>query len=207
MVNARISTDRSRHILIQDIAIQEWNNAGDPSDDLTKPLGWILDTCHACHTLDGSFSVLICFRFFSPDMAFLPSPFCLLSSRSIFVITCLPLCFLKIRGRCRPSSLNRCSPALQWWGRDPIPRRNGEGGGPIPRRNGEGGGRTPRQNGEGGDPIPRRNGEGGDPIPYGDSTLLQPWTVRFCSVPLWQVATTALTYYCWLYSVWDDDRN
>jgi hypothetical protein len=90
MVNARISTDRSRHILIQDFAIQEWNDAGDPSDDLTKPRGWILHARHARHTLDGSFWVLICFRFFSPDMAFLPSPFCLLSSRSIFVITCPP---------------------------------------------------------------------------------------------------------------------
>jgi hypothetical protein len=58
MVNARIPTDRSRHILIQHFAIQDWKDAGDivmrhipgilnPSDDLTKPLGWVLHTRHA----------------------------------------------------------------------------------------------------------------------------------------------------------------
>lgn len=58
MVNARIPTDRSRHILIQHFAIQDWKDAGDivmkhipgtlnPSDDLTKPLGWVLHSRHA----------------------------------------------------------------------------------------------------------------------------------------------------------------
>lgn len=58
MVNARIPTDRSRHILIQYFAIQDWKQTGDiilrhipgiinPSDDLTKPLGWILHSRHS----------------------------------------------------------------------------------------------------------------------------------------------------------------
>ena len=58
MINARIPTDRSRHILIQYFAIQDWKDAGDiimkhipgiinPSDDLTKPLGWILHARHS----------------------------------------------------------------------------------------------------------------------------------------------------------------
>ena len=58
MVNARVPTERSRHIDIQHFAMQDWKEAGDiimsfipgiinPSDDLTKPLGWILHTRHA----------------------------------------------------------------------------------------------------------------------------------------------------------------
>ena len=58
MINARIPTERSRHIEIQHFAIQDWKDAGDivmrylpgiinPSDDLTKPLGWILHSRHA----------------------------------------------------------------------------------------------------------------------------------------------------------------
>jgi hypothetical protein len=58
MVNAKIPTDRSRHILIQHFAIQDWKDNGDivmrfipgvlnPSDDLTKPLGWVLHSRHA----------------------------------------------------------------------------------------------------------------------------------------------------------------
>ena len=58
MVNAKIPTDRSRHILIQHFAIQDWKDDGDivmrfisgvinPSDDLTKPLGWVLHSRHA----------------------------------------------------------------------------------------------------------------------------------------------------------------
>ena len=50
MINARHPTERSRHILIQFFAIQDWKEAGDivlrhipgvlnPADDLTKPLG------------------------------------------------------------------------------------------------------------------------------------------------------------------------
>ncbi|HEY9819031.1 MAG TPA: Ty1/Copia family ribonuclease HI, partial [Candidatus Obscuribacterales bacterium] len=58
MINARVPTERSRHIDIQHFAIQDWKDAGDivmhyipgiinPSDDLTKPLGWILHSRHA----------------------------------------------------------------------------------------------------------------------------------------------------------------
>ena len=58
MINARVPTERSRHIDIQHFAIQDWKDAGDivmkfipgtinPSDDLTKPLGWILHARHA----------------------------------------------------------------------------------------------------------------------------------------------------------------
>jgi hypothetical protein len=58
MVNARVPTERSRHIDIQHFAIQDWKDAGDiimayipgilnPADDLTKPLGWILHERHA----------------------------------------------------------------------------------------------------------------------------------------------------------------
>lgn len=58
MINARIPTERSRHILIQFFAIQDWKDSGDiimhhipgilnPSDDLTKPLGWVLHSRHA----------------------------------------------------------------------------------------------------------------------------------------------------------------
>eukprot|EP00980_Cylindrotheca_fusiformis_P018583 scaffold6159_cov207-Cylindrotheca_fusiformis.AAC.1 len=65
MINARIPTERSRHILIQFFAIQDWKDAGDiilhhipgiinPSDDLTKPLGWILHSRH-CRRLMGHY--------------------------------------------------------------------------------------------------------------------------------------------------------
>ena len=58
MINARIPTERSRHIDIQHFAIQDWKDNGDiilrhipgilnPSDDLTKPLGWVLHSRHA----------------------------------------------------------------------------------------------------------------------------------------------------------------
>lgn len=58
MINAKVPTERSRHISIQLFAIQEWKNEGDiilshipgvinPSDDLTKPLGWVLHGRHA----------------------------------------------------------------------------------------------------------------------------------------------------------------
>ena len=58
MINAKVPTDRSRHIDIQHFAIQDWKDAGEivmhhvpgiinPSDDLTKPLGWVLHERHA----------------------------------------------------------------------------------------------------------------------------------------------------------------
>ena len=58
MINARIPTERSRHIDIQHFAIQDWKEAGsiemrfipgviNPADDMTKPLGWILHSRHA----------------------------------------------------------------------------------------------------------------------------------------------------------------
>jgi len=58
MINARVPTERSRHIDIQHFAIQDWKDAGDIvmihipgiincSDQLTKPLGWVLHSRHA----------------------------------------------------------------------------------------------------------------------------------------------------------------
>ena len=58
MINARVPTERSRHIDIQHFAIQDWKDSGDivmhfihgiinPSDDLTKPLGWVLHERHS----------------------------------------------------------------------------------------------------------------------------------------------------------------
>ncbi|KAG7373304.1 reverse transcriptase RNA-dependent DNA polymerase [Nitzschia inconspicua] len=78
MINARIPTERSRHVDIQHFAIQDWKDAGDivlchipgsinPSDDLTKPLGWVLHQRHARRlmghhdlVLPSSSSVLSC---------------------------------------------------------------------------------------------------------------------------------------------------
>ena len=62
IINARHTTDRSRHIQIQWFAIQDWKDAGDitmrfisgtvnPSDDLTKPVGWILHSRHCRHLM------------------------------------------------------------------------------------------------------------------------------------------------------------
>jgi len=58
MINARVPTEHSCHIDIQHFAIQDWKEAGaivmefisgviNPSDDLTKPLGWVLHDRHA----------------------------------------------------------------------------------------------------------------------------------------------------------------
>jgi len=58
MINARLPTERSRHIDIQHFAMQDWKESGaivmefisgviNPSDDLTKPLGWVLHDRHA----------------------------------------------------------------------------------------------------------------------------------------------------------------
>jgi len=58
IVNTRVPTERTRHIDIRFFAIQAWKEQGDiilhhipgiinPSDDLTKPLGWVLHSCHA----------------------------------------------------------------------------------------------------------------------------------------------------------------
>ena len=65
MINAQIPTERSRHIMIQYFAIQDWKSQGDiimrhipgiinPSDDLTKPLGWVLHARH-CRRLMGHY--------------------------------------------------------------------------------------------------------------------------------------------------------
>ena len=56
--NAKQPTERSHHIAIQRFAIQDWKADGhivldhipgvlNPSDDLTKPLGWVLHSRHA----------------------------------------------------------------------------------------------------------------------------------------------------------------
>ena len=58
MINSKIPSDRSRHIDIQHFAIHDWKAAGDivmrhipgiinPSDGLTKSLGWVLHARHA----------------------------------------------------------------------------------------------------------------------------------------------------------------
>jgi len=58
VINARVPTERSRHIDIQHFTIQDWKDSGaivmefipgviNPSDDLTKPLGWVLHDRHA----------------------------------------------------------------------------------------------------------------------------------------------------------------
>ena len=58
MINGCVATERSRHIDIQRFAMQEWKELGaivmefiscviNPSDDLTKPLGWVLHDRHA----------------------------------------------------------------------------------------------------------------------------------------------------------------
>ena len=62
MINARVPTERSRHIDIQHFAIQDWKDAGNivmkcipgiinPADDMTKPLGWVLHARHVCQTM------------------------------------------------------------------------------------------------------------------------------------------------------------
>ena len=54
----RVRQQRSHHMDIQHFATQDWKESGDvimsfmpgiinPSDDLTKPLGWILHSRHA----------------------------------------------------------------------------------------------------------------------------------------------------------------
>ena len=66
MVNSGKPTDRSRHIDIAYFAIQDWKARGDivmqhiagiinPSDCLTKPVGWILHARHS-HRLMGFFT-------------------------------------------------------------------------------------------------------------------------------------------------------
>jgi len=58
MINDRAPTERSRHIDVQHFDIQDWkeswaivmqfiSGAINPSDDLTKPLGWVLHDRHA----------------------------------------------------------------------------------------------------------------------------------------------------------------
>jgi len=58
VINARVPTERSRHIDIQHFATQDWKESGaivmefisgviNSSDDLTKPLGWVLHDRHA----------------------------------------------------------------------------------------------------------------------------------------------------------------
>jgi len=58
VINARVPTERSRHIDIQHFAMQDWKESGaivmefisgviNLSDDLTQPLGWVLHDRHA----------------------------------------------------------------------------------------------------------------------------------------------------------------
>ena len=59
IVNSSVPTERARHIYIQYFAIQDWKEWGciklihipgilNPSDTLTKPLGWVLHSRHCC---------------------------------------------------------------------------------------------------------------------------------------------------------------
>ena len=59
MIQEDKPTNRSHHIDVQWFAIQEWRQKGDvimehlsglinPSDGLTKALGWVLHAWHAC---------------------------------------------------------------------------------------------------------------------------------------------------------------
>ena len=70
IINHCIPTEHSHHIDIQLFGIQSWTENGDlimcnlpgvvnPSDDLTKYLGWILHACHTCHTM-GHYSPWSC---------------------------------------------------------------------------------------------------------------------------------------------------
>jgi len=65
MINAHVPTEHSRHIDIQHFAIQDWKESGaivmefisgviNPSDDLTKPLGWVLHNRHS-HRIMGHY--------------------------------------------------------------------------------------------------------------------------------------------------------
>ena len=67
MIKEKRPTPRARHIEIQHFAIQEWHDAKEiemrhipgvinNSDDLTKPLGWILHARHA-HRSMGHFAI------------------------------------------------------------------------------------------------------------------------------------------------------
>ena len=58
IINARVPTERTRHIDIRFFAIQAWKEQGDvilhrissninPPDDLTKPFRWVLHSRHA----------------------------------------------------------------------------------------------------------------------------------------------------------------
>ena len=58
IINARVPTERTRHIDVRYFAIQDWKEEGsiemlhipgviNPADDLTKPLGWVLHARHA----------------------------------------------------------------------------------------------------------------------------------------------------------------
>ena len=72
VINERRPTNRVRHVEIQHFAIQEWRKAGhvilqhvpgtiNPSDDLTKPLSWILHGRHARRNMghyDGTLKML-----------------------------------------------------------------------------------------------------------------------------------------------------
>ena len=66
IVNSSVPTERARHIYIQYFAIQDWKEWGciqlihipgklNPSDDLTKPLGWVLHSRH-CRQFMGHYA-------------------------------------------------------------------------------------------------------------------------------------------------------
>ena len=70
IINAKKPTERSRHIEIRFFAIQDWKDGGEielkhipgvinPADDLTKPLGWVLQARHSRYIM-GHYNPMLC---------------------------------------------------------------------------------------------------------------------------------------------------
>ena len=68
-------TERTRHMALRFFSIQDWREAGDiimkhipgvlnPSDDMTKPLGWVLHVRHCRHIM-GHYGQITCFEYYS----------------------------------------------------------------------------------------------------------------------------------------------
>jgi len=108
--NARVPTDRSRHIDIQHFAIQDWKEPGaivmefisgviNLSDDLTKPLGWALQDRHARRVRGALLScVLFLFDLLKTSacvrsIACFLGGFCLVFGLSVRSPACCRICF------------------------------------------------------------------------------------------------------------------
>jgi len=102
VINARVPTERSRHIDVQHLAAQDWKESGaiamefisgiiNPSDDLTKPLGWVSHDRHARRIMGHCQLVFVLFLF---DL--LKTSACVRSVTHLFVQFQLFLDFLSI---------------------------------------------------------------------------------------------------------------